>query len=103
MRAVLEQGLKPARDLTRGALPLNFQGVKQGNLLSTWNAPRTYTSSIKSDGWRTFANSAEFRSGLSMGIQAVRDLNDVAKLCADHGLQSSTFASMEAARKFDSE
>ena len=159
-------------------IPLNFQGVKQGNLLSTWQASRTYTSSIDSHDiyvdepylsicwdsahehvhaeWRAFANSAEFRSGLTKGIQAIRDhraaayisdsrkvkvithedqkwikekwiplakegglkrigfvtaesglgklcVEDVAVLCADQGLGSRTFASMDAARKFVSE
>lgn len=64
-------------------------------MLSTSKPPRAYTSSIKSDDvyldepylsirwdgvnnlvhaeWRTFANSAEFRTGLSKGIEAIRD------------------------------
>jgi hypothetical protein len=106
--------------------------------------------------WRAFANSAEFRAGLTRGIQAIRDhhatayisdsrkvkvivhddqlwikekwlplaleaglkrisfviaetglgrltVQDVANLCADHGLHSRTFPTMEAARKFVSE
>jgi hypothetical protein len=106
--------------------------------------------------WRAFANSAEFRSGLTRGIQAIRDhhatayvsdsrkvkvivhddqvwikdkwlplalaaglkrisfviaetglgrltVQDVANLCAAHGLHSQTFPTMEAARKFVAE
>jgi len=106
--------------------------------------------------WRAFANSAEFRAGLTKGIQAIRDhhaaayvsdsrkvkvivhddqtwikekwlplakqaglkrigfvtaetglgklcVEDVAAMCADGGLGSRTFGSMEAARKFVAE
>jgi hypothetical protein len=106
--------------------------------------------------WRAFANSAEFRAGLTKGIQAIRDhhatayvsdsrkvrvivhedqlwikdkwlplaldaglkrisfviaetglgrltVQDVANLCAAHGLHSRTFPTMEAARKFVAE
>jgi hypothetical protein len=152
--------------------------VKPGILLSTRIAPGAYTSCITSDDiyldepylsirwdsvhnhvhaeWRAFANSAEFRAGLSKGIQAIRDhravayisdsrkvkvivdedqrwiketwlplatnaglkrigfviantglgrlcVQDVADLCADYGLHSRTFPTMEAARKFVSE
>ena len=63
--------------------------------MSTRKSPRAYISRIKSDGiyldepylsirwdgvnnlvhaeWRTFANSAEFRAGLTKGIEAIRD------------------------------
>jgi len=146
--------------------------------MSTREAPKAYTSCINSDDiyvdepylsirwdsvnnlvhaeWRAFANSAEFRAGLTKGIQAIRDhravayvsdsrkvkvivdedqrwiketwlplatkaglkrigfviadtglgrlcVQDVANLCADHGLASRTFPTLEAARKFVSE
>jgi len=158
--------------------PLYLQGCKPGILMSTRKASRAYTSCITSDDiyvdepylsirwdtvnnlvhaeWKAFANSAEFRAGLSKGIQAIRDhraaafvsdsrkvkvivhddqkwlkekwlplaigaglkriafviaetglgklnVEDVAALCADHGLQSRTFPSMEAATRFVSE
>jgi hypothetical protein len=147
-------------------------------LLSTWQVPATYTSCIQSDDiyvdeaylsirwdavhrhvhaeWRTFANSAEFRAGLTRGLQAIRDhhaaayvsdsrkvkvivhqdqkwlkekwlpaaiagglksigfvtadtglgklcVEDVAVMCANGGLRSRTFASMDSARKFVAE
>jgi hypothetical protein len=107
--------------------------------MSTPKAPRAYTSCITSDEiyvdepylsirwdsvnnfvhaeWKAFANSAEFRAGLSKGIQAIQDhraaayvtdlgklnVEDVAALCADHGHQSLTFPSMEEATRFASE
>jgi hypothetical protein len=147
-------------------------------LLSTRKASGPYTSYITSDDiyvdepylsirwdginkhvhaeWRAFANSAEFRTGLTKGIQAIRDhraaayisdsrkvkvithddqkwlkdrwlpqakdaglkrigfviadtglgrlnVEDVAKLCAENGLRSRTFGSLEDARKFVSD
>jgi len=87
--------------------------------MSTRKASRAYTSCITSDDihvdepylsirwdrlsnlvhteWKAFANSAEFRAGLSMGIQAIRDQRPAA---ADYGLLSHTFPSMEAATRF---